>query len=107
MEMCAEYSAWLHVVLHALTLGMPSDAARTERNCSSVVTIGDVTCSAAADHLRLGMCRTLHAEPDLLPTNRASRSLVKFVFGEEDEHEEALYGTANHRVSEGSRGRYP
>ncbi|WP_158510030.1 hypothetical protein [Burkholderia pseudomallei] len=44
--------------------------------------------------------------PDLPPTNRASRSLVKFVFGEEDEHEEALYGTANHRVSEGSRGRY-
>ncbi|KOS88552.1 hypothetical protein DM56_3524 [Burkholderia mallei] len=43
---------------------------------------------------------------DLPPTNRASRSLVKFVFGEEDEHEEALYGTANHRVSEGSRGRY-
>ncbi|WP_218780468.1 hypothetical protein, partial [Burkholderia mallei] len=40
---------------------------------------------------------------DLPPTNRASRSLVKFVFGEEDEHEEALYGTANHRVSEGSR----
>ncbi|MBF3604305.1 hypothetical protein ISG10_31205, partial [Burkholderia pseudomallei] len=36
---------------------------------------------------------------DLPPTNRASRSLVKFVFGEEDEHEEALYGTANHRVS--------
>ncbi|WP_230852201.1 DUF1700 domain-containing protein, partial [Burkholderia mallei] len=29
---------------------------------------------------------------DLPPTNRASRSLVKFVFGEEDEHEEALYG---------------
>ncbi|RPA50463.1 alkyl hydroperoxide reductase [Burkholderia mallei] len=43
---------------------------------------------------------------DLPLTNRASRSLVKFVFGEEDEHEEALYGTANHRVSEGSRGRY-
>ncbi|WP_218639625.1 hypothetical protein, partial [Burkholderia pseudomallei] len=41
---------------------------------------------------------------DLPPTNRANRSLVKFVFGEEDEHEEALYGTANHRVSEGSRG---
>ncbi|MXP98483.1 alkyl hydroperoxide reductase, partial [Burkholderia pseudomallei] len=41
---------------------------------------------------------------DLPPTNRASRSLVKFAFGEEDEHEEALYGTANHRVSEGSRG---
>ncbi|MBU9360765.1 hypothetical protein KTE52_31060, partial [Burkholderia multivorans] len=41
---------------------------------------------------------------DLPPANRASRSLVKFVFGEEDEHEEALYGTANHRVSEGSRG---
>ncbi|WP_244105889.1 lysozyme inhibitor LprI family protein, partial [Burkholderia cenocepacia] len=36
---------------------------------------------------------------DLPPANRASRSLVKFVFGEEDEHEEALYGTANHRVS--------
>ncbi|ONZ14275.1 hypothetical protein A8F43_28150 [Burkholderia cenocepacia] len=45
-------------------------------------------------------------QPDLPPANRASRSLVKFVFGEEDEHEEALYGTANHRVSEGSRGRY-
>ncbi|WP_242559925.1 MULTISPECIES: hypothetical protein [Pandoraea] len=41
-------------------------------------------------------------ENDLPPTNRASRSLVKFVFGEEDEHEEAIYGTANHRVSEGS-----
>ena len=40
------------------------------------------------------------------PANRASRSLVKFVFGEEDEHEESLYGTANHRVSEGSRGRH-
>ncbi|PRG04140.1 porin, partial [Burkholderia contaminans] len=25
---------------------------------------------------------------DLPPANRASRSLVKFVFGEEDEHEE-------------------
>jgi putative transposase len=36
----------------------------------------------------------------------ASRSLVKFVFREEDEHEESLYGTANHRVSEGSRGRH-
>ncbi|MFG6808835.1 hypothetical protein ACGYYZ_31145, partial [Burkholderia pseudomallei] len=36
---------------------------------------------------------------DLPPTNRASRSLVKFVFGEEDEHEEALYGTTNHQVS--------
>ncbi|WP_256857177.1 DUF3987 domain-containing protein [Burkholderia cenocepacia] len=46
------------------------------------------------------------ASIDLPPANRASRSLVKFVFGEEDEHEEALYGTANHRVSEGSRGRY-
>ncbi|MDN7598099.1 POTRA domain-containing protein, partial [Burkholderia multivorans] len=43
-------------------------------------------------------------DSDLPPANRASRSLVKFVFGEEDEHEEALYGTANHRVSEGSRG---
>ncbi|AIV66753.1 hypothetical protein [Burkholderia pseudomallei] len=48
----------------------------------------------------------LRRRGDLPPTNRASRSLVKFVFGEEDEHEEALYGTANHRVSEGSRGRY-
>ncbi|CAK1344242.1 ATP-dependent OLD family endonuclease [Burkholderia pseudomallei] len=48
----------------------------------------------------------LKAPRDLPPTNRASRSLVKFAFGEEDEHEEALYGTANHRVSEGSRGRY-
>ncbi|WP_253187985.1 hypothetical protein, partial [Burkholderia mallei] len=28
------------------------------------------------------------ARIDLPPTNRASRSLVKFVFGEEDEHEE-------------------
>src|SRR5689334_15261797 len=44
---------------------------------------------------------------DLLPANRASRSLVKFVFGEEDKHEEALYGTANHRVSEGSRDGMP
>ncbi|NRO99781.1 hypothetical protein GWC77_28675, partial [Paraburkholderia sp. NMBU_R16] len=43
--------------------------------------------------------------PDLPPTNRASQNLVKFVFGEEDEHEEAFYGRANHRVSEGSRGR--
>ncbi|AIP34178.1 transposase family protein [Paraburkholderia xenovorans LB400] len=34
---------------------------------------------------------------DLPPANSAIRSLVKFVFGE-DEHEEALYGTANHRV---------
>lgn len=40
------------------------------------------------------------------PSNRVKRSLVKFVFGEKDEHEEALYGTANHRVSEGSIGRY-
>ncbi|MBM5633736.1 hypothetical protein GSH01_28465, partial [Burkholderia pseudomallei] len=38
---------------------------------------------------------------DLPPTNRASQNLVKFVFGEEDEHEEALYGRANHWVSEG------
>jgi hypothetical protein len=43
---------------------------------------------------------------DLPPANRASQNLVKFVFGEEDEHEEALYGRANHRVSEGSRGRH-
>ncbi|WP_183406486.1 hypothetical protein [Burkholderia pseudomallei] len=48
----------------------------------------------------------IRANRDLPPTNRASRSLVKFVFGEEDEHEEALYGTTNHQVSEGSRGRY-
>ncbi|MCV9916732.1 hypothetical protein, partial [Burkholderia pseudomallei] len=49
--------------------------------------------------------RRRNGDSDLPPTNRASRSLVKFAFGEEDEHEEALYGTANHRVSEGSRGR--
>ncbi|EDT41432.1 transposase IS3/IS911 family protein [Burkholderia ambifaria MEX-5] len=30
------------------------------------------------------------------PTNRASQNLVKFVFGEEDEHEKALYGRTNH-----------
>ncbi|ONJ27328.1 PAAR domain-containing protein [Burkholderia cenocepacia] len=42
---------------------------------------------------------------DLPPANRASRNLVKFVFGE-DEHEEALFGRANHWLSEGSRGRY-
>ncbi|BEH19981.1 hypothetical protein BpKM376_31260 [Burkholderia pseudomallei] len=54
----------------------------------------------------IGILTEAEAGLDLPPTNRASRSLVKFVFGEEDEHEEALYGTANHRVSEGSRGRY-
>lgn len=43
---------------------------------------------------------------DLFPANRAGRSLVKFAFREEDEYKEALYGSANHRVSEGSRGRY-
>jgi error-prone DNA polymerase len=42
---------------------------------------------------------------DLPPANSAGRSLVKFVFGEEDEHEEALYGRTDHRFSEGSRGR--
>ncbi|WP_338911143.1 phage integrase family protein [Mycetohabitans rhizoxinica] len=42
---------------------------------------------------------------DLPPANRASRSLVKFVFGEEDEHEKALFRRANHRFPEGSRGR--
>lgn len=47
--------------------------------------------------------RDLELDVDLPPANRASRSLVKFVFGEEGEHEEAPYGTANHRVSEGSR----
>ncbi|MCI3203862.1 hypothetical protein DBA20_02660 [Pandoraea capi] len=58
--------------------------------------------------LRAVWCRCFLKSPlgrvaaDLPPTNRASRSLVKFVFGEEDEHEEAIYGTANHRVSEGS-----
>ncbi|MCA7885417.1 ATP-dependent endonuclease [Burkholderia contaminans] len=50
----------------------------------------------------ISLAKNQLAYRDLLPTNRASRSLVKFVFGEEDEHEEALYGTANHRVSEGS-----
>ncbi|WP_404842128.1 Arm DNA-binding domain-containing protein [Burkholderia contaminans] len=43
---------------------------------------------------------------DLVPAHRDSRSLVKLAFGEEYEHDEALYGTANHRVSEGSRGRH-
>ncbi|AWV05497.1 hypothetical protein DM992_40030 (plasmid) [Burkholderia sp. JP2-270] len=60
-------------------------------------------CSASS---RSFTCRFAHCKgsrsADLPPTNRASRSLVKFVFGEEDEHEEALYGTANHRISEGS-----
>ncbi|KST76090.1 hypothetical protein WS76_12640 [Burkholderia humptydooensis] len=63
----------------------------------------------AAGSVALGDCLPIYritVRPDLPPTNRASRSLVKFVFGEEDEHEEALYGTANHRVSEGSRGGY-
>ncbi|WP_208454994.1 hypothetical protein, partial [Burkholderia vietnamiensis] len=50
-----------------------------------------------ATHRALIQIRLL-AAADLPPANRASRSLVKFVFGEEDEHEEALYGTANHRV---------
>ncbi|KGW18155.1 integrase core domain protein [Burkholderia pseudomallei MSHR4000] len=49
------------------------------------------------------LSRDRRGAADLPPTNRASRSLVKFVFGEEDEHEEALYGTANHRVSNGRR----
>ncbi|ANJ86784.1 hypothetical protein MB84_31480 (plasmid) [Pandoraea oxalativorans] len=39
---------------------------------------------------------------DLLPANSAIGSLAKFVFAAEDEHEQALHGTANPRVSEGS-----
>ncbi|RQR24993.1 alkyl hydroperoxide reductase, partial [Burkholderia sp. Bp9142] len=36
-----------------------------------------------------GKCDVSTALPsDLPPANRANRSLVKFVFGEEDEHEE-------------------
>jgi len=37
-----------------------------------------------------GTCTGAWYSCDLPPANRASRSLVKFVFGEEDEHEEAL-----------------
>ncbi|CAJ3150131.1 alkyl hydroperoxide reductase [Burkholderia pseudomallei] len=36
----------------------------------------------------IGILTEAEAGLDLPPTNRASRSLVKFVFGEEDEHEE-------------------
>jgi hypothetical protein len=36
---------------------MPSDAEKTERNFSSVVTIVEVTRSPAADHLHQGVCR--------------------------------------------------
>jgi hypothetical protein len=56
--MRAEYSAWMLVVLHALMLAMPSNAERAERNFSSVVTVVEVTCSAAADHLHQGACRS-------------------------------------------------
>lgn len=45
-------------------------------------------------------------DSELPPTNRASQNLVQLVFGEEDGHEEALYGRANHRVSVGGRGRH-
>jgi len=41
---------------------------------------------------------------DLPPINRSSGKLVESVFGEEDGHEEAVYGRANHRIPEGSRG---
>ncbi|RQU01382.1 alkyl hydroperoxide reductase, partial [Burkholderia cepacia] len=34
------------------------------------------------------MLSTAECGADLPPANRANRSLVKFVFGEEDEHEE-------------------
>ncbi|ONX68767.1 alkyl hydroperoxide reductase [Burkholderia cenocepacia] len=64
-----------------------------------------IRCASGTARVLTRRSRT-ECERDLPPANRASRSLVKFVFGEEDEHEEALYGTANHRVSEGSRGRY-
>ncbi|KOT01537.1 putative alkyl hydroperoxide reductase, subunit F [Burkholderia mallei] len=99
---------------------------RIRRACAVLVTVPTFRIAngrprVAAPHARRSSCRkriiralclrfyfNMHIEirSDLPPTNRASRSLVKFVFGEEDEHEEALYGTANHRVSEGSRGRY-
>ncbi|MDN7872758.1 hypothetical protein QZM26_25435, partial [Burkholderia multivorans] len=62
------------------------------------------TPAAVADGYSWSRHESRYYPDDLPPANRASRSLVKFVFGEEDEHEEALYGTANHRVSEGSRG---
>ncbi|MHA6828264.1 hypothetical protein ACQUJV_18835, partial [Ralstonia pseudosolanacearum] len=35
---------------------------------------------------------------DLPPINRSTGKLVESVFGEEDGHEEAVYGSANHRV---------
>ncbi|MBU9528809.1 hypothetical protein, partial [Burkholderia multivorans] len=63
---------------------------------------GEILCAKRSR--RRAALETTERLLDLPPANRASRSLVKFVFGEEDEHEEALYGTANHRVSEGSRG---
>lgn len=42
---------------------------------------------------------------DLPPINRSTGKLVESVFGEEDGHEEAVYGSATHRVPEGGRGR--
>ena len=57
-EMRAEYSAWMLVVPHALALVMPLNAERAECNFSSVVTVVEVTCSAAADHLHQGSRRS-------------------------------------------------
>ncbi|MCL4671239.1 hypothetical protein, partial [Burkholderia pseudomallei] len=84
-----------------------------DNHASVVVTViltGDLNQQARRRMAQRQIRRAIKHRPgkgdnDLPPTNRASRSLVKFVFGEKDEHEEALYGTANHRVSEGSRGR--
>ncbi|WP_077198843.1 SU10 major capsid protein [Burkholderia cenocepacia] len=70
----------------------------------------DASYTAEAPTVRLGNYSQIVGDSfsvsnDLPPANRASRNLVKFVFGE-DEHEEALFGRANHWLSEGSRGRY-
>ncbi|MBM5649693.1 hypothetical protein GSH06_32250, partial [Burkholderia pseudomallei] len=78
-------------------MAIDRDSTRRSRPGGSAFSFLISACPVQSGHLL--------APLDLPPTNRASRSLVKFVFGEEDEHEEALYGTANHRVSEGSRGR--
>ncbi|WP_196589665.1 RNA-directed DNA polymerase, partial [Burkholderia cepacia] len=44
--------------------------------------------TALGTELKSRVLRADDGSTDLPPTNRASRSLVKFVFGEEDEHEE-------------------
>lgn len=75
-------------------------------NCTSHEAVFSLTLTI----LPLGPSATIirssvHIVKRPTPTNRVSQKLGKFVFGEEDEHEEALYGRANHRVAEGSRGR--